>query len=391
MFAPRCPAGVDLLSVVIYEPNPRGHRLHHVALIASGLLDLRVTPTWVTTGEAADAPEVAVHLQDVLPRMVVEPAARTMTGSTSAEALARFRDVRDLSQRSGVERVFVPYADHIAQAVALPLAWPSSGAPVDGLMFRPRFAYPRERMRDGALAMASLRAATHSPWARLFFLDPLAVEFLEDQRSGSSRAVLMPEPVEQLEPVLRDEARASLGIDTDGPVIALVGVIDARKGALELASAFAKAALPSDAVLAFIGKVSDDVRSELRAVSDSTPSVMVLDQHLNEGQFWSALCAADILAATYQRHVGSSGIVARAAYLGTPLLASDFGWVGEATRRYGLGRTVNTSDAAAMVRAIEELVGSGRTSTRSELSAPFVEFNTPERFTETWVSPLRSG
>ena len=94
--------------------------------------------------------------------------------------------------------------------------------------------------------------AVSCPWSRLFFLDPLAVEAL----GAEFQDLLMPEPVEQWDPTPSDEARSRLGLPTSDLLITLVGSIT-RKGAVELASAFATSDVDTGVDLAFIGPIDE--------------------------------------------------------------------------------------------------------------------------------------
>ncbi len=198
----------------------------------------------------------------------------------------------------------------------------------------------------------------------------------------------MPEPVEQLGNVPAEEARRRLGIPAADLLITLVGSIDERKGAVELASGFLRADVPAGVHLAFIGSIDTETGRLLELLAAEDQRIHIVDRHLNAQDWWLAMCAGDVVGAPYPRHVGSSGIVARAAYLGRPLLASDFGWVGEATRRYGLGITVDATDPDDIARGIERLTSSEPPSTRSEQSAEYVQFNTAERFTSLWMQGI---
>lgn len=377
------------MRVVIYEPNQLGHRLDFVRLIAGGLVDLGIRPTWVTSEDATSSEQAKVHLGALASGIDVETTATPVDDLTATNARVRFADVRRIATDPATDWVYVPFADHIAQLAALPGAWPSRASPVEGLMFRGRYAYPVDRFRDRALAAASLRAATASPWQSLFVLDPLATEALTE-RGEDGAARLMPDPVEQRPRMDSQTARASLGIREADRVLVLAGAIDERKGAVELARAFAISESPDDVVLAFIGKVSPAIADDLARFARADDRIVVIDRHLDGDEFWAALSSADVLCATYANHVGSSGIVAQAAYLGTPLLASDYGWVGEATRRYGLGVTVDTLDVASLRSGVEAVTNGPLESTRTDASEVFVSFNTPERFVETWLSAIKA-
>ncbi len=371
------------MTPIIYEPNPLGHRLDFVRLIAAGLVDLGFTPTWVTTEAAAKSAQAATHLGGLINTIDVRSDATPIEDLTATNARSRFADIRRLATETSTDWLYVPYGDHLAQLATLPGAWPKSTAPVEALLFRARFAYPLDRHRDRALAAAALRAVRSTPWRRVFFLDPLAAEYL-----GSQDTQLMPEPVEQRVAIPKTDARAVFCLPNDARLLVLAGAIDERKGALELAQAFASADVPDGVVLAYLGRVAPSIKPALEAMAAADDRIIVVDRHLDDDEFWAALCSADALCATYVCHVGSSGIVARAAYLGTPLLSSDYGWVGKATQRYRLGVTADTRNADELGAAVEQITREELTSTRTEVSEPYVAFNTPQRFTDLWMQGI---
>jgi hypothetical protein len=69
-----------------------------------------------------------------------------------------------------------------------------------------------------------------------------------------------------------------------------------------------------------------------------------IDRYLTEEEHDLALNAADFIGALHYRPIGSSGLLVRAAALRKPVLATDFGWIGWATNKFELGRTVNIED-----------------------------------------------
>ena len=259
--------------------------------------------------------------------------------------------------------------------------------PVQALHHRARFAYPARGISAQTRRFASRWSAAHSPWL-IRYIDPLAVEAATWIPEDARLAHLIPEPVKQLAPIARKTAREALGIPTTGRYLSLIGVIDKRKGLNLLLHAFEQADLGPDVRLLLAGKHSDFARRAVRSSSSELVEddrVIVLDRFLSAPDFWLALCASDLVCAPYPTHIGSSGIVARAAYLERPVLASDFGWIGEATRRFGLGTVVDVSDHVALTAALQtstDTLGSFRPDPRAR---EFVAFNTPEQFKGAWL------
>ena len=71
---------------------------------------------------------------------------------------------------------------------------------------------------------------------------------------------------------------------------------------------------------------------------------------------------ADVVLALYQRHVGMSGILIRAAAANKPVLATNYGLMGEITRRYKLGIDLNARDPQAIAKGLTEFLSNPPTT-----------------------------
>ena len=170
-----------------------------------------------------------------------------------------------------------------------------------------------------------------------------------------------------------------------------MGSITNRKGVGALVRAFCDASLGENVRLLIAGDIDAPVKDLLATAYEDpirTGQLIVIDRFLTSREFWLTFRATDVVCAPYVNHVGSSGIVACAAYAERPVLASDFGWVGEATRRYELGIAVDVSDHVAFVKGIKEMIHGIDSFVPSLRSAVLVDFNTPTRFKNQVTSAL---
>ena len=88
-------------------------------------------------------------------------------------------------------------------------------------------------------------------------------------------------------------------------------------------------------------------------ISQSLPLQIISNiQYLPEKDIQSYFQISDAILAPYQRHVGMSGILVRAAAAQKPVLSSDFGLMGEITRLYELGLTVDSSIPAQIAEGL---------------------------------------
>ena len=249
-----------------------------------------------------------------------------------------------------------------------------------GIYFRPSFHYAAisgaaATLRDRAAGMrkrALLSAALRNPHlGHLFCLDPLAVPFVNGQR-WKVRVAALPDGVESRAPTRSPlETRDAWGIDTGKSVLLFFGSMAARKGIYQVIEALKL--LPAEdqqqLALAVIGAAAAGEEARLeQALSalrkQSAVQVAADNRFVPDAEIPAAFAAADLVLLPYQRHVGSSGVLVRAAQARTPVLGSDYGLLGEQIRRHALGRAVKSGSPAALASALQDWV-------RDPLSWPF--------------------
>ena len=294
--------------------------------------------------------------------------------------------------------------DHaqISLATDLRFSWPLA---ISGIYFRPSFHYgslggPPETARDrvkGLTKQVVLRAALRNPHFRtLFSLDPFAVPRIA-RWSRHTEVVPLPEPLEHGDagpgsPLLD-------GIEPGRRRLVIFGSLDEKKGIEVVLDALE--ALPPElqrqVALILGGPVGGHRRDEVLArITDLDAQtglqLRLEDRFIPEEDVQPLLAACDLVLLTYQRHVGSSGVLIRAAAAGIPVLATDYGVVGEQVRRHRLGITVDATDADSIRAVLEAWIERPEVIPFDEGSAAaFAGENTAELFAETIFSRLLSS
>jgi hypothetical protein len=87
--------------------------------------------------------------------------------------------------------------------------------------------------------------------------------------------------------------------------------------------------------------------------------------------------------------MGSSSFVIRAAAARRPVLATDFGWMGWAVRKFGLGWTANVWDAAALGATIRQAMEQAAGWSMPAIAERFVRYQSAENFQAHWTARLR--
>jgi hypothetical protein len=368
------------MRILVLVTDFSGHHLHFASLLCEAVREAGLTPVLSGPTGFRQSPEFAAHVS----KRVAELEVREFPGSqyrTRSPWLVR-RLFWDETRAVRADWAFVPFADVLAASSLLhgPVC---RILPVSGLVLRGGFAYGADSFKKWLKYLATRMAQSGRPLTRMWHLDPLAFECL---RSSGASIGLMPEPVEPVVNNSREEARVALGLPRDCEIVALMGHLDARKGVLELLEAHRQARV-RDRLLLLLGKLDLSLRSEVHARATGDSSVIIRDGYLDAQTFAQAFVASDWQAVTYPRHIGSSGILVRAAAYRRPVIASSWGWVGEATRRFGLGVTCDCRSSSALAETLRNLPA-GREQGDQPASAWFRSFNTEANFRAHWIDSL---
>jgi len=378
------------LRVLIFENDATGHRLQHVRVCVESIADLDVEIVFATAASTPASEEFRTHVTPVLDRMTVDASFEAFDGASSWRwATSRVLECAAAVERHKPDHVYVLYADGFAQisgiARLIGRVHRREQVEYEGIMMRGRFAYPRLSWPDSLSARASLAAASLSHFDILHFLDPIPFERIV-LRGGrlAARARLIPEPVEPPMAASREEARRQLNLPPEGRIICCPGRLDERKGVDRLVRAFAACAgtLRSDDRLLLFGRVDESIRDAIQATRDlqQRGQIILRDAFVSDEDLHRAIAAADVVAASYPRHVGSSGIVVRAAVLERMVLASDFGWIGMVADRFGLGPTCDCRDDAAIARLLPVALAASESYRPSPAALRFTQFHTKANY-----------
>jgi glycosyltransferase involved in cell wall biosynthesis len=265
-----------------------------------------------------------------------------------------------------------------------------SRTPIEAQLMRGKYGYPsrsaRERLSAAAIRWLTLR----NPWRVTHLLDPWILRGLGPAASND-RFRLIPEPVEPRDPMDRQEARRRLSIPSDGRYVALIGGLEPRKGIEELLAALERARLSADDRVLLVGRTTLPIRELLQTRYDwlfRQRRIVVVDRYVSDEEFGAAFFAADVVAVTHPRQVGSSGTLVRAAAAERPVLTSNFGWVGWVTELFQLGTSVNVSDPDALSAALVAALSESANYRRTEAAKRFCKYHTVENQKAHWIHEI---
>lgn len=287
------------------------------------------------------------------------------------------------------------YLDHALLGLATGLRF-ATPVRISGILFRPTLHEPslpgvKPRLRRLQKRVLLRLAAANPHLHRVFALDPDALDALLAHRVP---ARFLPDPVEPVHPTAdRETVRARWGVEPQRALAVLFGSLEERKGIFELTDALSALASDPASTLAVLiaGQTYDAIRPQLLDAIDrvqqlSEVQILFREAFVPDADLVDLTAAADLLLAPYRGHVGSSGVMLRAAASGTPVLGPNVGLMYRDIVRHQLGVAVDTSDPAAIADGlVRALNGDGFDP---EAAAAYAAAHSVERFSEALFGGL---
>lgn len=321
-------------------------------------------------------PDVVSLVREKISLLTITPAEEeklVIANSTYKRVLRAFQEIklaRKYARQLQASEILFTYFDTRQFPLALGQKLP---CPCSGIYFRPRFYYSnltKEKL-DWREQLARwqekwlLKATLKNPQLKcIFSLDPFAIKYFPPF-SSRIKAVALPDPVEIDTKLSGDleKLKTSLGIEPKRTIFLLFGGLTKRKGIFPLLDALAL--LPTEIgqkiCLLLVGSISEEFQSKIQPQMTALTqinSVQIITEYryITETETQQYFQLADVILALYQRHVGMSGIIIRAAAAQKPVISSDYGLMGEITRRYQLGLTLDSIQPQAIAEGIKQLL-----------------------------------
>jgi glycosyltransferase involved in cell wall biosynthesis len=338
-----------------------------------GHLDVVVSPEFLerhsdVVDEAGQ--DSSIQFVAIAPSESAALSPRSTGRSRLMRAFQEWKLLRQYATDLQADHCLIPYFDTRQFPLALGATLPCS---FSGIYFRPTFHYPTfenhqtsrhdwmQRSREKFLIS---RALANPQLQTLFCLDPFVLKHW-DQFHSKAQAVYLPDPVQIYDQPLAvtDHLKVSLGIEAHRKVFLLFGALDGRKGIHELLKATALLS-PEDCqqlCLLFVGPIDpsekSQIDSQIKELRRSLPIQIVgSHQFVIDRDIQPYFQLADVVLAPYQRHVGMSAILVRAAAAQKPVLASNYGLMGEITRHHQLGVAVDSTDPPSIAGGMSFLL-----------------------------------
>lgn len=148
-----------------------------------------------------------------------------------------------------------------------------------------------------------------------------------------------------------------------GRYFSFFGALCERKGIYQLLEAISllPPALLSKLCLLFVGPLQEEDRVQIqpkidRLTQTSLIQILICARFVPDREIQPYFEMSDVILAPYQRHVGMSAILVRAAAAQKPVLGSNYGLMGEMTCRYELGLTVESTASEEIAKGISRFL-----------------------------------
>ncbi len=301
------------------------------------------------------------------------------------------------------EHIFLPYLDTRMLPLAVGKTLPCR---FSGIYFRPSFHYPSfpehrasslsESVQHLREKLTLSRVLQHPQLETIYSLDPLAVEPINNL-DGGHKAKSIPDPVKNhgFSPDLTG-IKKRLGINESRQVQLLFGDLNKRKGVDQVLAAisFLPKKLVAKLCLLLVGSMSPPNQNkfqEQKTYLEKTYPVQIIhvNEYISESEIQGYFELADVVLAPYQRHIGMSGILNRAASAQKPVLSANYGLMGEITRRYKLGLLVDSENSNQVAKGIEQfLINPPESLCDYQQMAVFARQNSVTKFASTIFNDL---
>jgi glycosyltransferase involved in cell wall biosynthesis len=397
-------SGSSSARILIYDPLVGGHHAEYVLhLIRERPRFAPETQLHVGIREALihSSPELKHALDsesiDVRVHLVDEVESSSLWKSASKQVQEFKRLIKELRP----EHALSMYADHLQFGLATTLRFPFS-VHIAGIFFRPTFHQEQERPNAHGLKarIQSLRksvlfaAAMRNPHLKTAFcLDPFASE------KGSlmwTRVAFraLPDPMDT---EVRAEWGGGRSLDDTRRNVLVFGVLDDRKGLRPLLEAVRRL---SDAEaerlrIVMVGAVPEGAHwlyEEIESTCQSTSAdVQIHPGRVPDDQIQRMIASFDLVSLLYQsEHIGSSGVLIRAAAAGVPVMATQKGLVGHYVTEHHLGMTVDAERPEAIQKALQSWLEDGDLVFDVKSAQAFASMHTPESYARTIYQELRA-
>lgn len=271
---------------------------------------------------------------------------------------------------------------------------------ITGIMFNP---YPRVIPAQGTLRSKQQTAVTKArkiftSWWMLrnkhlkkvfIFNDKLTVKAM-NETLGTKVFTYLPDPVYDYSSRAGLNIREKYGIDADRKILLAFGMIDSKKNVVHLLKGLQELSVEeaSRSCLLIVGKIRPEYEAPLtEAITEARqirPELQVVleSRFVDDDEMEAFVGQSDVISLAYVNFYSSSGVIGLASRHSKPIIATKYGVVGDQTREYQLGLTVDGYKPEEIREAFQYFLHTQKPE-YPQKARQFVEDHTSEAFIRT--------
>ncbi len=387
--------------ILVFNPYAGGHHGSYVRMIVENWI-LKKRPGTLRLALHPDFSRVFPNIADYIHAhqghgVLFSPYPETVDFANSGTYGFIRRDiiqgkmVKNLLQDYKPDHCLLMYFDHVQASLAIGLRFNFS-VTLSGIYFRPSFHYTSlgsppcsvaDRVRRIQKRILLSGALANPHLTSVFSLDPYAVPFINRWRKQKKGLALPDGVTPYRSSVVDDHLRLEIPQTDNRRTALFFGGLNHRKGLTRILESLLLLPETTQNLMRLVlaGPVESQERNDIYQKIDDVRAatnvdILVDDRYVPNETLQSYIDDADFILVVYQQHIGSSGVLIRAAEAGIPVLGSNFGLVGAHITRNALGLAVDATSTEAVSEGIRRFV-------ESPESPPFFNPETARRFAES--------
>ena len=348
-------------SVLIVDPQTEGHHLTWIRYATNAFLSEGFKVTLMADLRKEAAPLVKEAIIDEIKDIELVSAFNEKRRYSGGSCLA---SIAQIQKQTPSTHIFMNELDLIASNCLRKAAMGQMPPQItkgilSGVYFRPRFLFESKFSLSNAIKSKGFQNLYKNKWFQhIFIMDEQKIR-KSAERFPAINFHLLPDPWDGNFSISSDKARSTLNLPTDRFIVLQFGIGTKRKGLHLVVEAMEKLPEDSRVFLLCAGKLSIAPKLRQRLYElEKQNKAKIFDRYVTQREEELCFCASDAVLLPYVRHMGSSGVLPRAAAAGKPVIASDFDLTGWRVRHHGLGllfQSENADGLHAAIRSLEDM------------------------------------
>lgn len=319
-----------------------------------------------------------IHFLPISPKKI----AQLHEGPIFTRSFKEYNYFKKLGQQHQITHGILMYIDYFQLGIAYS---PKPDFSISGILFRPTIHLQIEGLLKNLKKQSKtllLKQILKKPFvSKIHVLDPSIANHLPNE----NKLCYINEPVSAFRVAKSkiNSFRNDHQILENQKIFLNFGYLDERKGIDQ----FLKACrlLPeqeaSSICLILAGNISASYQKHIEKQIQQTPHIRVITffKYLDQSEYQILFEACDFVLMLYQKHLGMSSVIVRAAAVNKPILLEDYGTLSAIADKYELGLKVKSNQSEKLKNVLLNVLKNG-IHFNSEKQNTFAQNNTPQAF-----------